>query len=78
MYSKEKSTQIINPIEAGIISFKSLNSGFLKMNFSDKRGVYESLISLKKIEEFSVELNTIIKEILNPEIPFIPNKDLPF
>lgn len=78
MYSKEKSTQIINPIEAGIISFKSLNSGFLKMNFSDKRGVSESLISLEKIEEFSVELNTIIKEILNPEIPFIPNKDLPF
>ena len=77
MYSKNKSLSI-NQLESGIISFKNLNSGFLKMNFSEKfRGV-DTLVSEERINDFMLEINNLIKEILNPELPFIQNENLPF
>jgi hypothetical protein len=69
---------ISKPLEAGIISFKNLNAGFLKMNFSEKKGTTESLIQQENLEVFLVTLKEIISEILNPEIPFKQNENLPF
>jgi hypothetical protein len=69
---------ISKPLEAGIISFKNLNAGFLKMNFSEKKGTTESLIQPENLEVFLVTLKEIISEILNPEIPFKQNENLPF
>ncbi|UMB59484.1 PD-(D/E)XK nuclease family protein [Lutibacter sp. A80] len=68
----------IDKLESGIISFKNLNAGFLKMNFSEKYRGVDTLVSEERIQEFMVETKNIIKEILNPEIPFIQNEDLPF
>jgi ATP-dependent helicase/nuclease subunit B len=78
LFSLDKSFSNTQHVEAGIISFKNLNSGFLKMNFSEKRGVNETLITDEKIKLFLVELHRIIVEILNPEIPFQQNENLPF
>ena len=78
LFSEENKNQFSKPVEAGIISFKNLNSGFLKMNFSEKRGVTDSFISQENTDQFLIELKRIIFEILNPEIPFIQNQNLPF
>jgi hypothetical protein len=77
LYSKETNFDFNNSIEAGIISFKNLNNGFLKMNFAEGRGK-EYLITDDKMEEFIIELKQILVEIFNPEIPFLENKDKPF
>lgn len=78
LFSEENGGNFSKPVEAGIISFNNLNSGFLKMNFSEKRGTNESLISQENMVPFLMELKRIIAEILNPEIPFTQNQNLPF
>jgi hypothetical protein len=65
------------PIQSGIISFKNLNAGFLKMNFAPvKQKDYE--VTEERINDFMDEIKSLILEILNPEIPFIENLNLPF
>jgi ATP-dependent exoDNAse (exonuclease V) beta subunit len=49
-------------IESGIISFKNLRSGFMKVN---KREIDENTM-----EEFEAQLNKVILEIYNLDIPF--------
>ncbi|WP_298237323.1 PD-(D/E)XK nuclease family protein [uncultured Algibacter sp.] len=70
MMCKEKKVQL--PIEAGIISFKNLSSGFLK--FSKKDSVFsrskDSLISNNTLTAFENELKKLILEICNPKIDF--------
>jgi len=65
------------PVQSGIISFKNLNAGFLKMNFSENRSP-DNLVTITRLNDFMLEIENLIIEILNPEIPFIQNKDLPF
>jgi ATP-dependent helicase/nuclease subunit B len=77
LYNQE-ATNKSKSIEAGIISFKNLNSGFIKMNFSEKRGINENLITQDKLELFLEELKGIIIEILDSNIPFKQNENLPF
>lgn len=77
MYSKNLTNKNIN-LQSGIISFKNLNSGFLKMNFSENSRGKDYEVTLERINEFMVEVNQLFIEILNPEIPFTENKNLPF
>lgn len=49
-------------IESGIISFKNLRSGFLKIN--------NSKIDQLTLDEFLVQLNNLLLEIYDPKIPF--------
>lgn len=72
------SNTVFNELESGIISFKNLNSGFLKMNFADKPRGVDSLVSKERIDNFMIEIHQLIKEILNPDIPFKQNENLPF
>jgi len=57
-------------IETGIISFKNLKPGFMKVN--------KKAISNEDIANFMVELKTVLLEIFNPEIPFMEKENLPF
>ncbi len=62
------------PVQAGIISFKNLNSGFLKFAKKDKAGAYakkDTFISEVTLDSFYIELEKLILEICNPNIPFI-------
>ena len=58
--------------EAGIISFKNLNKGFLKFTKKEKPkgGDIQTLVSKEILEEYSEQLKKLIIEIFNPEIPF--------
>jgi hypothetical protein len=78
LYTKENNYNFAMPLEAGIISFKNLNSGFLKMNFSEQFRGMDSLVSEEKLNEFIIEIKQLIKEILDPNKSFIQNENLPF
>jgi hypothetical protein len=72
-YMMQKYGTIKLPVEAGIISFKNLNAGFLKFGkkesaFSRKK---EQLVTEETLESFTVELKNLILEICNINIPFI-------
>ncbi|WP_298550333.1 PD-(D/E)XK nuclease family protein [uncultured Algibacter sp.] len=70
-YMMHKSNIINLPIEAGIISFKNLNSGFLKFTKKEStRGKKDTLITTETIDAFEIELKALILEICNPNINF--------
>ena len=48
------------------------------MNFSEKPRGADTVVSEERINDFMNETKRIIKEILNPEIPFIQKENLPF
>ncbi|MDG5490966.1 PD-(D/E)XK nuclease family protein [Psychroserpens sp. SPM9] len=71
-YMMYKSDVISLPVEAGIISFKSLNSGVLK--FAKKIPQSKSkdyTITSETLDAFEVELKSLISELYNPDIDFI-------
>ena len=76
LFTKSKNYNFIQPLEAGIYSFKNLNSGFLPIDFALPRKKPETNITAEKLEEFITELKIYIKEIYNPEIDFIEPADL--
>ncbi|MBC2843979.1 PD-(D/E)XK nuclease family protein [Winogradskyella flava] len=66
--------QIELPVEAGIISFKNLNEGFLKFAKKDKAGSWakkEQLISQDTLDNFEKQLKKLILEICDPTVNFI-------
>ena len=68
-----QSNKINLPVEAGIISFKNLNSGFLKFSKKDRAGAYakkDILITIEVLEAFKIELKKLILEICNPNVDF--------
>ncbi|WP_142784707.1 PD-(D/E)XK nuclease family protein [Changchengzhania lutea] len=71
-YMMSLSNDIKLPVEAGIISFKNLNSGFLKFakKESPKSHKKESLITQDTLNRFTQELKRLIMEICNLNIPF--------
>ncbi|PVW15231.1 PD-(D/E)XK nuclease family protein [Marixanthomonas spongiae] len=58
--------------EAGIISFKNLNNGFLKFGKKEKvrGGAKDQIITQATLDAFAVELKKLILEICTKEIPF--------
>ena len=76
LFTKSKNYNFTQPLEAGIYSFKNLNSGFLPIDFALPRKKPETNITVEKLEEFITELKIYIKEIYNPEIDFIEPADL--
>ncbi|EDM44448.1 hypothetical protein SCB49_05445 [unidentified eubacterium SCB49] len=58
--------------EAGIISFKNLNAGFLKFGIkpSPNARTVNTIIDAAVLENYKEQLITVISEIYNPEIPF--------
>ncbi len=58
-------------LETGIYSFKNLQSGFLKVNFSAKRNVEDTLITQARLSDFMAELKKVFLEIYDLEVPFI-------
>jgi len=59
-------------IEAGIFSFKNINSGLLKFATKEKRrsSKKEHDITQETLSEFNRQLKKLILEICNPNIPF--------
>jgi len=57
-------------IESGIVSFKNLKAGFMKVN--------RKVIDSKDMDSFVNELKQLILEMYNKEIPFKEKENLPF
>ncbi|MES2545229.1 MAG: PD-(D/E)XK nuclease family protein [Bacteroidota bacterium] len=57
------------PIEAGIISFKNLKSGFLPFIFSEDKEK-KSIINDAIMADYLEQISYLLSEIFNPEIPF--------
>ena len=63
--------EISFPAEAGVISFKNMQSGFLKFAKKEESSKKKnSVIDTDILEAFSEQLKKLITEICNPEIPF--------
>ncbi len=77
LFTRTQKHDLSKPIEAGIISFKNLKEGFLKMNFSENK-TKDYKVTEERLSIFMIEIEKLIGEILNPKIPFVQNKDLPF
>ena len=74
LYCLRKTEVVKLPFEAGIISFKNLNNGFLKFSKKDKAGrgaKKESKINSDLLQQFTNQLEMLLCEILNPEVDFI-------
>ena len=69
----EDSISFAQPVEAGIISFKNLQNGFLKFSKKNKKGrgaKKDSEITLETLEAFKEQLQNLILEIFDSGIPF--------
>ena len=74
-YMINTKTPFTNPVEAGIISFKNLNNGFLKFGIKESTHSRskDELITQETLNNYFVELKKLILEICNPDIDFIEN-----
>ena len=73
-YMLNTETSFTTPVEAGIISFKNLKSGFLKFAKKDKPGAYAqktTLLSSDFLARYEHELKTLILELFNPDIDIV-------
>ena len=71
-YILEENNQIQLPVEAGIISFKNLQQGFLKFAKKESvRGQKQQNITKAILDTFGIQLHKLISEICNPDIDFI-------
>ncbi|PQJ81014.1 PD-(D/E)XK nuclease family protein [Polaribacter porphyrae] len=77
-YTKDKKFDFSKPIQAGIYSFKNLNSRFLGVNFSSNYRKKELDITEEKLEEFIEKVKIYITEIFDINIPFIEPADLKY
>jgi hypothetical protein len=66
MYEKLANSK---PIEAGIISFKNLKSGFLPFNFKEEKDS-EFIINDVIMNNYLEQIVLLLQEILDKEIPF--------
>lgn len=66
MYEQEANGK---PIEAGIISFKNLKSGFLPFNFKEDKDV-QQIINQEIMTDYLEQIVLLLKEILDEKIPF--------
>lgn len=57
------------PIEAGIISFKNLKSGFLPFNFKEEKET-QMIINEEVMSNYLQQIAVLLKEILDETIPF--------
>ena len=71
MYLKQEKNTHLSSVECVNISFKNLNEGFIKVNISEETRGKDYEITLEKLTPFMDEIEKLITEILDPDIPFI-------
>ena len=64
----EKETKGLE-MEAGIISFKNLNAGFLPFTFKPEKEA-NTVINAEIMEEYLEEIVDLLQTIFNQDIPF--------
>ena len=74
LYSQQKSFDKEKKLQAGIISFKNLKSGFMPVNFAPPRSKLDICITTTHFEEFLKALENLLLEIFDTDIPFIESE----
>ncbi|WP_033959412.1 PD-(D/E)XK nuclease family protein [Psychroserpens jangbogonensis] len=72
-YMMHKQKKIELPVEAGIVSFKKLGSGFIKFGKKETQGTRtkDNSITEETLIAFEIELKKLIFEICNPSTNFV-------
>jgi hypothetical protein len=70
--------EIPDNIQAGIYSFRNLNEGFIKINFSEEYRGKDNSITIEKLQSAMIEIVKIITEIFDPVYPFKEPEELPY
>ncbi|MBL4605582.1 MAG: PD-(D/E)XK nuclease family protein, partial [Flavobacteriaceae bacterium] len=78
LYDQNHPIDSNTPLEAGIISFKNLKSGFLNVNFSANYRNPDYQITQDKLEDFMEQIKGLLQEIYNLEVAFKEPVELPF
>ena len=78
LYTKSKNYNFKQPLQAGIYSFKNLNSGFLAVDFSSNYRNPAVEITSEKLDEFIDQIKSYITEIYSLEVDFIEPADLKY
>lgn len=66
------------PVQAGIISFKNFQAGFMPFGKKESSRARKANTSIDDeiLESFSAQLNQLILELMDPSIPFVEERDL--
>lgn len=78
LYTQHVQHDFKKPVEAGIYSFKNLQKGFLKMNFSSNYRSPDHAVTQERLDDFLVELKGYIREIFQMDLPFVEPDDLKY
>ncbi len=78
MYLESENINENTEMQAGIVSFKKLQSGFMKLNFSEKFRGEDFNVTPERVYAFIHEMKILIREIYNQEIDFVEPSELPF
>ena len=78
LYTKSKKYHFKQPLQAGIYSFKNLQSGFLPVDFSSNYRNPAMEITSEKLEEFIFEIKKYLKEIYTLQEDFTAPADLKY
>jgi len=73
MYSQQKDYDSSKKLQAGIVSFKNLNAGFIPINFGSYRKVDYSITN-DYFDGFLEVLESLLVLIFDPTIPFIESE----
>jgi ATP-dependent helicase/nuclease subunit B len=76
LYSSQNKTVFENKVQAGIVSFKNMKSGFISMNFSKTRTKDVELTEVR-VQEFMEVVKQTLFEIFDPKTPFVETKNKP-
>ncbi len=74
LYTQNYGLALDTPIECGIISFKNLKAGILKVNFSQGK-IKETKINQEHMNRFITVLKQLISEIFDAKTPFIEKEN---
>ena len=78
LYTHNHTLDSEKQLQAGIISFKNLKNGLMKINFSSKIKNPDQQISQERLQEFMLQIEKLLQEIYHPKIPFKEPASLPF
>jgi len=70
LYKQHKNYDTSKELQAGIVSFKNLNAGFIPVNFAAPRAKAEYQITTSHFDSFMGSVETLLLEIFDPNIPF--------
>ena len=76
LYSSQNKTVFEKKVQAGIVSFKNMKSGFISMNFSNTRTKDVELTEVR-VQEFMEVVKRTLFEIFDPKTPFAETKSKP-